>query len=487
MKNQNKIKKSQIFISLFLLSLLILLAPHVIRDFRHDSIMMGDESYYHARISRQIMEEKAVPEQDVFVHGERDYPVNPYHFVLAALSFLTGVILASKIIPFACGLVSALVFYFILKRLGFDELNRIVILIVFLFSPVFIYVFSLSTPFCMIIMLDLIGFYLFMQKEKRLFIISLFILIAASFFSLSNLAIIFLLTLSYTLAFEKKKNKFTTLAFLLGAVFFFYYITVYFKFGFLSSLSIAKEGMLQRFVTDLGGILGFSIFALLLSILGFVIAWGKKKKFYKIYLLMIALILYSFFYNYAVVYSNFIISILAGIAFSALIRREWKLSLIRNLSILLLFCSLLFSAVSYTVRTADQQPSAEFIETLDWIRENSGEGDVVFSHYTKGFWIQFQAERPVVADFLTYSSQDNKRSIDYSIQAFNSWDIEETRNLLAQYNVSYVLLTSDMSDGLVWGKPEQGLAYLVRNGETFKKEYSNGYAGVWRYIYRENG
>ncbi|MBN2112186.1 hypothetical protein JW707_03750 [Candidatus Woesearchaeota archaeon] len=486
MRKKKDITKSQVFISLFLLSLIILLAPHIIRAFKHGPMLIGEEPYYHARISRQISEE-GIPREDTYIYGGRPYSFNPYHFILAPVSMIAGVIIASKAVPFACGILSVLVFYFILKNIGFDKLNRIMITIVFLFSPVFIYTFSFSTPFCALILLDLLGFYLFMQKEKKLFMLSIVTLIAASFFSVSNLIIILILTLAYTLAFDKKKNRFKTLALLVGTVFFFYYVPLYFKLGFLSSFRITTEGLLQRFVTDLGGFLGFSIFALLLSILGFVIAWGNKKRFYKIYLIMIAVILYSFFYNYAVIYSNFIISILSGIALSSLVKRKWSINIIRNLSILLLFCSLLFSAVSYTVRISDQQPSAELMDALDWIKDNSDKVDIVFSHYANGFWIEFEAERPAVLDSLADTSLEHKTRLEDSSKIFSSWDIEQTRSMLTKYNVSFVLITSDMSDGLVWDQPDQGLAYLVRNSETFKKEYNNDHAGVWRYIYNKNG
>lgn len=485
MRKKEKITKSQVFVSLLLLSLLVIVTPHIIRTFKHDSILMGEESYYHARMSRQIIEE-GISSQDNFVYGGRHYTIKPYHFVLASVSLVAGAILPSKIIPFICSLFSVFLFYFVLKNLGFDQLKRIMILIVFLLSPIFIYTASLSTPFCVIVLLDLLGFYLFMKKEKKAFIISLVVFVIASLFSLSNLVVILLLTLSYTWAFDKKKNRFYTLAFLLVAVFLFYYVTIYFKPGLFSSLNITKAGILQKFVTDLGGVLGFSVFTLLLSILGFAIAWGNKRKFYKIYLIMIAVIIYSFFYNYAVVYSNFIISILAGLALASLIKRKWSLNLIRNLSILLLFCSLIFSAVSYTVRVSDQQPLPELMDALDWLRENSNDDNVVFSHYTKGFWIEFQAQRQVVVDSLSDTSIDYQNRIDDSSQIFNSWNIIQTREFLTKYNVSFILITEDMSEGLVWNKPDQGLAYLVRNSETFKKEYSNNHAGVWRYIYREN-
>jgi hypothetical protein len=336
-------------------------------------------------------------------------------------------------------------------------------------------------------LLDLLGFYLFLQKENKFFILSLIIFSFAAFFSVFNLIMIFVITLSYILAFKKGIKRLYTLTSLLALIILFYYTGIYFNFGLPLSLKFTEASLIQQFVTDLGGAVGFSIFALLLSILGLVMAWGHKKRFYHVYLIMLAVIFYSFFYNHAVVYSNFVISILAGIALGGLIRQKWKLKLVRNLSIILLFCGLLFSAVSYTVRISNQQPTDELVEALNWLRDNSNEGDIVFSHYTKGFWIEFQAQRQVVIDSLPAYSADFKDKLEDSAKIFDSWDIRETRRLLTKYNVSFILITADMPEGLVWDKPEQGLAYLLRNSETFKKEYSNNYAGVWRYIYIKNG
>jgi uncharacterized membrane protein len=202
---------------------------------------------------------------------------------------------------------------------------------------------------------------------------------------------------------------------------------------------------------------------------------------------MLAVFLISVFSNQAIVYSNFVVSILAGIALATLIKMKWKLKVIRNISILLLFCGLLFSSVSYTVRIAEAQPNNELIQALDWIRENSNEGDVVFSHYANGFWVESRALRPVVLDSLSdYSSEFEQRLSD-SNTIFSSWDIEKTKKKLSEYDVEFILITNDMYEGLVWEEPEQELAYLLRNSETFKKEYENSYVGVWRYLSNKNG
>ncbi len=485
MKKKIKTSKAQVFILLLLISVFVLITPQLIRFFQHSSIMAGDEPYYHARVARQIIEE-GMPLEDEFIHGSRPYLFNPYHSVIALFSLVFGVIFASKLVPFVCGMLSVLFFYLILKRLGFGILNRIVISIVFILSPVFIYIFSLSTPFCIIALLDLLGFYLFIQKEKWDFTLAVVVLSIASFFSLANLAIILITTLAYVLFDKKKLERFYTLLFFISLIFLVYYIGIYFKFGMPLTKKLIEANLIQSFVADLGGMIGFSIFTLLLAVLGLAIAWKEKKKLYYVYLIMLFVVAISFLYNNAVVYSNFAISILAGIAFAALIRRKWELKLVRNLSIILLFCSILFSAVSYTVRISNEQPTSELMDALEWISQNSNEGDVVFSHYTKGFWVQFHAQRPVVADSITANYPDFKEKIRDSEVIFDSWDIKETRKLLQKHNASFVLITNDMAEGLVWEKPEQGLAYLLRNSETFKKVYSNSHAGVWRYIYSEN-
>lgn len=483
MSRKSSITKAQVFISLLLLASLVLASPHLIRLFNNDSALMGEEPYYHARMSRQIAE-RGLFSQDNMIQGSRPYTLNPYHAVLASCSAIFGIITASKLVPLIAGMIFVLLFYLALKELKFSNLNRITITIVLILSPVFIYIFSISGPWCVMILLDMAGFYLLLQKNEKYSFASIAIFAAASFFSLLNLIMIFILVFSYSLSFKKKMKKLYILSVFLIIVFFSYHIDLFFKQGFRFHIAFPDIGLIQNFITDLGGIKGFSIFALLLSIFGLAVAWKNKQKLYKAYLVMIAVILFSFFYNPAVTYSNFIISILAGLALGSLIRRKWKLNIIRNLSILLLFCGLLFSAVSFTVRLSEQQPKADLIDALEWIKENSDKEDAVFTHYTKGFFVQFYAERPVVADSIIYPGFDERK--DDSSKIFYSWDIELTRDLLAKYNSSLILLTDDMSEGLVWDKPEQGLAYLVRNSETFKKVYSNEKTGVWMYIYKEN-
>ncbi len=485
MKKEIHITKSQIFISLAIVALFMLLIPHIMREFNDSSTLMGDEPYYHARIAEQIRE-GGIPEEDTFVYGARPYVSNPYHLLLAGISSIFGVIFASKLIPFACGAISLALFYFILKNLGFSKLSRIMMFMAFMLSPVFIRSFTLSTPVCFILLLDLLGLYLFMQKGNKFFIISLFVFSAAAFFGAFNTLIIIFMTFAYSISCEGKKRRLYSLGFLLAAIFFFYHMDIYFKFGWPITEKIAGTNLAQQFITDFGGIFGFSIFALFLSILGLAIAWKYKKRLYPVYLIMIGVIIISFFYNPAVAYSNFIIAMLSGVALEALVKQKWELKLIRNLSIILLFCGLLFSAVSYSVRISSEHPNTELIEALDWIRQNSGDDELVFSHYNNGFWVQFQAERAVIIDSISDYSIDFDKRLEDSARIFESWDIKETRNLLEKYGADLVLVTADMQEGLVWDEPEQGLAYILRNNETFKKEYSNDYAVVWRYIYGEN-
>jgi len=485
MRKKIKISRIQIFFLLFLISLFVLITPHIVRLFNHDPALIGDEPYYHARIARQTAETGGFTE-DNFVHGSRQYNFDPYHSILALFSMIFGVVLASIIVPFCCGMLSVWLFYLILKKLKFNKLNRIAISLVFILSPVFIYIFSLSTPFCIIVFLDLLGFYLFLKKEKDDFMLSVLVFSLSAFFSLANLFFVVILALAYVIYNKKSMKKFFSLLLFMSLVFLIHYVNIYFNFGITYDFDIFHISLIQRFVTDLGGLFGFSVFTLLLSILGLAMIWNEKSRFYHVYLIMLFVLIVSFFYNYAVVYSNFVVSILAGMAFAALIKRKWELKFVRNLSIILLFCGILFSAVSYTVRISEDQPNSELMDALDWIKHNSDEGDVVFSHYTKGFWIQFMTERPVLIDSISKESSLFAEIIEDSEIIFESWDIKETRDLLQKYNTSYILITNDMADGLVWEKQEQGLAYLLRNSETFNKEYSNTHVGVWRYIYSEN-
>lgn len=480
--SKETIGKRQAFLILAAALALSLIVPHLIRASSHGGILMGDISHYHARIAEE-MAAGGIPREDTLAYGGREYIFSPYHALLAAASPAFGAEWASRIIPAVSGIFSLALFYLILKKLNFHLLGRLSASAVLALSPVFAHSFALSSPVSIMILLDLFGIYLYLHRGKSFAAASGLALSAASFFSFSNMIFALLAVFAYSSIKEEDRKRASIVTFFIVLVLLFHYIPFYFSHGFPEGGSISQAGRIQEFVSDLGGRSGFSIFGLILAGIGLASNWRRKKALYPAYLLSIFAVAWSFFFSYALAYSNFAVSIFAGMAFAGLAKMKWELRQIRNLSLLLLFCGVLFSSVSYSARIGNSPPDQGTVSALEWLRENSAEGDVVFSHYSNGFWIERYSGRAALTDGLFEYSPRLAEYLNDSETIFNTLDIRETRSLLSRHNVKFILMTGGMDQGIVWDKPGQGLSFLLKNSETFKKEYINPSAEIYEYIY----
>ena len=153
-----KIKKSWIFI---LAIILLLLIPSM-RFLYNKPLLPGDTPYYHTRMANYI-KENGISTQDPLI--QRPYIIQPRHLILA---FTGNIYLASVLIPLLCGLLSLVLFFLILKQLKIDIQNILIILLVLILSPLFIFIFSTSNQYAAIILLILLGFYLFIRQDGKI-------------------------------------------------------------------------------------------------------------------------------------------------------------------------------------------------------------------------------------------------------------------------------------------------------------------------------
>lgn len=462
-----------------LAALLLLMLPAVLRAFDGNVYLMGGESYYHARMSETIVQD-GLPESDSFIVAGRDYVFSPYHLLLACFGFLFGAVTASKIMPLLLGLLCVYLFYSILRNLRIEAWTRLAITAVFVLSPVFIYTFNVSTPLCFVLVLNLAGL-LFLMKKGTLYTV-----LSLVFFSIAALSGVFHALVSafivffYAFRYKKRLRRGYLVIAAIVFVLLSYSLPVY--------LSSEKAGfapfeILSSFFADLGNAAGISVFAALLALVGYVLVWKYKRKYYLLYVFSIMLLAFSFFNNSLLIYSNLVISFLAGIAFVYFARMRWSLRILRDFTLIILFCGLLFSGFTAVFSLQDSLPDTPLANALIWLNLNSDEGDVVFSHYSNGFWIEFMSKRPVVMDgLLKYTPNVNGLYLD-SRQVFETDDLDKARALLSKYDVKYIVITKNFYDGLVWDKREKGLDFLLTNDETFKKVQQNSYVVIYEYIY----
>jgi len=462
-----KLTEKNTLVYAMLVALIIISIPHITRALFHNNIMVSDESYYHANIAKQIIEQKSL------IHGP-NYIFNPYHLVLASVGYFIGVDLASKIVPFLLGIFSVFIFYFILKGFKIKIKERFFMLLILIISPAFIYLSVISNTYSTPIFLVLLGIYFLLKKNIIFKFFSLIAFALAISFGLFNALLIMFIFVAYMIKKKSKKYIVPLLIIILISVAF---MPTYFQ---NKTAILPKENILQNNLSDFGALTGVGVFNILLAFAGFFLMWEKKKKYPFTILLFFIMLLSLFFVNYASLYLNFVLAILAGYSFVVIISMKWEVKSIKNLTILLIICGLIFSTISYLDRINNMQPNKEMIKSLDWLKHYSKQDEIIFSHYSKGFWINAVAERPVVTDKMFEYYPDAEEKFNDSLEIFYSRNLKNTKTLLNKYNISYIWIDNEMKQGLVWEKEQQGLLFLFRNNETFNNIYNNKGIEIWQ-------
>ncbi|MBW2986476.1 hypothetical protein KY333_03840 [Candidatus Woesearchaeota archaeon] len=474
-----RITQKRIAQIVLLLALLFLLLPSSLRALTGNVYLMGEESYYHARIAKQITEQ-GIPEFDDFVFESRPYVANPYHLLLAGVAFPLGSMTAAKTVPLLLGLLFIYLFYLLLNKFKIESWTKWTILCVMILSPLFIHTFNFSTPASLILVLNLAGLLFLTRTGKISTGVALACFSMVSMFGLLHAAVSAFIVFFYSFNLKKRLRKGYLILAAIAFVVLSYTLPI-----FLASESVdfVSRNLISLFISDLGSGAGFSIFALLLAIVGYLVVWKHKKKHYSLYAFSILLIVFSFFDSSLLIYANIVVVFLAGIALVYFARMKWTLKILREFTMLVLICGLLFSALSTTIDLRDSQPDNSLVNALIWLELNSDEQAVVFSHYSNGFWIEYLAGQPVVLDSSFQLIFDvNSRYFD-SNQIFTTDDLDVARKILSKYDVKYVVITDNLYDGIVWDKKGKGLDFLLENAETFKKVQENSYVKIYEYIY----
>jgi asparagine N-glycosylation enzyme membrane subunit Stt3 len=414
---------------------------------------------------------------------DRIYTYNPYHLILAAAGYIIGIELATKIIPLIFGLLSMTLFYMIMENLRLKEKKRFFICLILALSPIFIYTFSTSSQFAIILFLNLLGFYFFIKKQKIFTYLSILVFASIPFFNFFNALVTLILLFTYTIVKGVNRNKFYFVSAGIILKTLIYHLYIFYRFGLPQTPSFISHNIIQNLVSDLGAKTGFSFFAILLAAVGLVTTWKKRREFYYIYVLALVLIISSiYFQDLANIYLNFVIVIMAGYGLFFLIDRKWDTKIVKNASLLLIICGIVFSMVSFMIRFSSMPPYSEEIESLEWLNQNSNENDRVLSYYSNGFWIEYFAKRPVLLDsYFDYINDLEQKYADSEVM-LHSRSLKITKELLDKNNIRYVWINKAMKQGLVWSREDEGLLFLFKDKETFKKIYTNDEAEIWEYL-----
>ena len=459
--------------AIFSVGLVILILPYFFRGFA----LHGQESYFFKRISEFILENN-IPDYDFLSFGGRAFFYSmgaPLSLVIANLLFKINITNLLVFTPTIFGFLSLAFFYLILRNFNVKKNTLSFACYMLVLSPPFLYSLTHFTSFTIPLFLNLLGFYFIINEKKKINHIAVAVYFLLTFFDAVHILFGLLLSLFY---FYKTKNlkRFIPYSFVL--LFAMYLNNHFMKYG----LDITNHRFYEYFFT-FGGVYGLSIFLLFLSFFGLIWLWKRKYNNLIYYIFLISSLVILLLNIKYLVYFNMALCILGAYGLKYIYKFRWSSTIIRNLTVMLLIGGILFSGVSFLIENFKQDPSDELNDTLDYLEKKTSPRDVILTHEKYGMYINSISKRKNFVDFNKVYAPGSKLRFFYMEKVFHSRRLDELLNLVRNNRVSYILITPEMKNGLVWNKDNEGLLYVIKkNPDYFNLVYDKDGYEIWRIL-----
>ena len=181
-----------------------------------------------------------------------------------------------------------------------------------------------------------------------------------------------------------------------------------------------------------------------------------------------------------IIYSSFLIIYIASLGISYLVKSRWESETIRRLTIVLLIIGLLFSSYTSLISIKNSQPNNELFQALSDLRTQGVMGDVVFSHYKYGIFINSIANKKNYMDSNSGYAPNLKVRYQDMQTLFYTRSADQAKELINKYDIDYILITKEMKEGLVWNNRDEGLLFVVENSKEFRSVIKNDEVEVWK-------
>lgn len=445
---------------------LLLLLPFVMR-YMYAGDVHAESAPYVAQLRIQQLQSSSPL---LLFHSEGHTPAILLATALAPLSSTDFVL---RYLPFAFGILALFISFFIMRRLNFDEWTTTITLLLLAASPPFLYLFSTQLNFASGVVFLLAGLYFLLGTTRTSRVLSglCFLLLIFSGWVFVVLGVLCALIYAY-LRLQKRA--------LLYVLFFTFLMTLIFllsplyqnEFSLATASSFDLRIFLQQIISDFGSMFGYGIFHFLLLGYGIILSWKKKKEYSPFYILVAMLLLLAAFVDIRfILLSTFASALFIGLGFVGVFRHHWSLDLVKDMTVIVIVCGLLFSSLSFVNRFSEADPSTTFIEGVKALREQPV--GTVLSHYSNGpYIIAVGGQVPYVNGFF-HDGLADRQKLNISQRLFSGNNILSVLSLLQQQDIHYIFIDSSMRAGKVWEREEQGLLFLLRNEEAFPLLFKN--------------
>ncbi len=472
-------KEQRISWLLFLVfSFLVLSIIPFYRYQHYESWPSGEIAYTHMRFGKLFLNNE-ISTVDSGIVTPTLYVFDPFDVLIGIVGKTIGFHNAALFLPFLLGYLTILILYKILQKVLLSPGQHLLAGIFILTSPVFLTLFSEATNLALISFLVVAGFFFFIQPGKQWFVCFIFFFFLI-FYPIEHLVIVIFLILSvHSISGKKKRGLFVVLFLSVGILYTFLTKTTTLLWN-LSSLLF----FIQSFFSDLGGKYGFSIFGVFLALLGFFYFFQQKKK--SQWFLITFIIISIFIISISPIYGIYLIpfmGVAANYGFFSLLRREWNLASLQNITLFLLLLGILFSATSVISRNATAEPTYEEIAALLWLKDNSYENAIILTSEKYSAVSAAVSERRVLLGRNTITNQQNAALLEELHTLYFTRRIDTALPILEKYQIDYIVIFSEMKEGLIWDRHDEGLLFILKNGKNFKKVFENNKVTIWSIYY----
>jgi hypothetical protein len=472
-------KEQKLSWRLFLLfSVLVLSILPLYRYQNYGGWPIGELVYDHTRLGKAFFALE-IPHTDPGVVASVSYLFDPFDLLIGAFGALFGLRFAALLLPSLLGIITLILLYKIVSQFLPSPQYHLLAGLFVLTNPVFLAVFSEATNLTVIATALTSGAYFFLRKD-HLWKLSFLFFGLLFFYPLFHALLAIPLLLMLSTAREKKKHAFILSLFLIAGII----ISLFMKNNFFYISTPSLLSFIQQLFSDLGGKFGFSVFGMFLSLLGvFYLIEQKKITYSVIFSIIITLFFVTFISPVYSIYFLPLMSIAATYGFFNLLNREWKLQPLQNMTLFLLILGVVFSGTSVISRNATASPSSEEISALLWLQDNSYENAIILTSEKYAALTATVTERRVLLD--RRSSMDPRYS-DLTTDVENLYrtrKIDVATALLEKYQIDYIIVFSEMKQGLTWNSENEGLLFVLENGENFKKVFENNKVIIWSVYY----
>jgi hypothetical protein len=224
----------------------------------------------------------------------------------------------------------------------------------------------------------------------------------------------------------------------------------------------------SNIIFELGGISGIPIIILLLSTAGLYLLWGARSKFYPVLGALLGTALLSFIDEGALLYVGVPLSFLSAASLLRFGKRDWDIPFLRSAIFIIVGFSLLMTGMSVATQLHGALPDTSLLEGVNYLI-SAPEG-VVFTYSGYAPYVSTISGKPVIGR--------DARDLD-NLEILHSYNVTRANELLTNLNITHILLTDAMREGIIWQNPDKGLEFTTLRNENFKKVFSGNGVTVY--------